>query len=452
MKYASRATVVQELERSTSCCALGATLLGAGWCAAVWASACAAVFAALCVPSSARAGEVEVLHFWTSPGEAQSVAEIKALMAERGHTWKDFAVIGGGGQNAMAALRQRVLSGQPPASASIKGPAIQEWASMNVLANLDAMAAFDHWDKVLPTVVKSHVKHNGHYVAVPVNIHRTNVLWMSAQVLRQSGVGTRPRSFTEFVAAAEKVKAAGHVALAHGGQPWQDFVLFESVAIGVGGPAFYRRAFVELDPAALAGAEMRRSLEAFRRLKAFTDDQSPGRAWDATTDLVIRDKAAFQVMGDWAKGEFIAAGRRPGTDFFCTPALVAGSAFSYVIDTFAMFQLKNWEAQKAQGYLAYVLLGAKFQDRFNKRKGSIPARMDLPLDEFDDCAKAARADFQASEAANTLVPSVAIGMAPATAIQAQLQSIVSSYWSNDGMTVNDAMSRLLQVSGGARQK
>jgi glucose/mannose transport system substrate-binding protein len=394
----------------------------------------------------------EVLHFWTSPGEAQSIAELKALIAERGHTWKDFAVIGGGGQNAMATLRQRVLAGQPPASASIKGPAIQEWAAANALANLDSMAEFDHWDKVLPAVVKGHVKHNGHYVAVPVNIHRSNVLWTSAEVLRKSGVKANPANLAEFMAAAEKVKSAGYVALAHGGQPWQDFVLFESVAIGVGGPDFYRRAFVQLEPAALAGAEMRRSLDTFRRLKAYTDDKSPGRAWDATTDLVIKDKAAFQVMGDWAKGEFIAAGRRAGADFFCAPALVPGPAFSYVIDTFAMFQLKNWEAQKAQGYLAYVLLGAKFQDRFNKRKGSIPARMDLPLDEFDDCAKAARSDFQASEAAQLLVPSVAIGMAPGTAIQTQLQSIVSSFWSNDGLSVNDTISRLLQVSGNARQK
>ncbi len=442
MKYASSPTSAQKLERSSWRWTPGTR----------WTRRALLLAAGLITAFAAAAGEVEVLHFWTSPGEAQSIAEIKSLIAERGHTWKDFAVIGGGGQNAMAALRQRVLSGQPPASASIKGPAIQEWASMNVLANLDAMAAFDHWDQVLPPVIKNHVKHNGHYVAVPVNIHRSNVLWTSAEVLRQSGVKANPTSFAEFIAAAEKVKSAGFVALAHGGQPWQDFVLFEAVAIAVGGADFYRRAFVQLEPAALGGAEMRRALEAFRRLKAFTDEQSPGRAWDATTDLVIKDKAAFQVMGDWAKGEFIAAGRRPGTDFLCSPALATGSAFSYVIDTFAMFQLKNWEAQKAQGYLAYVLLGSRFQDRFNKRKGSIPARMDLPLDEFDACAKAARRDFQASEAANTLVPSVAIGMAPATAIQSQWQSIVSSYWGNDGMSVNDAIARLLQVSGGARQK
>src|SRR5687767_5836483 len=104
---------------------------------------------ALCnslVTGQARAGEVEVLHFWTSPGEAKSVAEVKALIGVRGHTWKDVVVVGGGGGNAMAALKERVMSGNPPASASIKGPAIQEWAELNAFADLDAMASFDGWN------------------------------------------------------------------------------------------------------------------------------------------------------------------------------------------------------------------------------------------------------------------------------------------------------------------
>ena len=87
--------------------------------------------------SIAAAGEAEVLHFWTSPGEAKSVDELRALMAKRGHVWKDFSVVGGGGQNAMTALKERVISGKPPAAASIKGPAIQEWAKLNSFANLD---------------------------------------------------------------------------------------------------------------------------------------------------------------------------------------------------------------------------------------------------------------------------------------------------------------------------
>lgn len=391
---------------------------------------------------SATAGEVEVLHFWTSPGETKSIVQIKELIGVRGHTWKDFAVVGGGGQNAMTALKQRVQAGNPPASATIKGPAVQEWASLNILANLDAMAVFDHWDDVLPKVVQEHVKYRGHYVAVPVNIHRVNWLWSNSEVLRKSGVSAVPSTFEELLAAADKIKAAGFVPIAHGGQPWQDFVLFESIALGVGGAEFYKRAFIKLDPAALAGAEMKRTLEAFRRVKSYTDDKSRGRDWNVATDMVIQGRAAFQFMGDWAKGEFFAAGRELGRDFSCSAAPGSGGAFSYVIDTFAMFQLRNWEAQKAQGYLAYVLLSEKFQEQFNTRKGSIPVRMNVRLDNFDECARASRRDFDAT----TLVPSVAVDMALPTTTQAALRAVLSEFWNNDSEPVSEAMARLIQAS------
>ncbi len=160
-------------------------------------------------PQRARAIDVELLHFWTSPGEARSLDELKALIGVRGHRWKDFAVVGGGGQDAMAALKQRVQAGTPPASASIKGPALQEWAPQGVLAKLDAMATFDHWDEVLPPVVRDQVKYRGHYVAVPVNIHRVNWLWSNAEVLRKSGVAAVPTSFEELLVAAARIQAAG---------------------------------------------------------------------------------------------------------------------------------------------------------------------------------------------------------------------------------------------------
>jgi len=99
----------------------------------------AAVLAASLLPAAAFAGDVEVLHWWTSGGEAKSAAELKKMMTAKGHTWKDFAVAGGGGDNAMTALKTRVVSGNPPTAAQIKGPAIQEWGAEGVLADIDAM-------------------------------------------------------------------------------------------------------------------------------------------------------------------------------------------------------------------------------------------------------------------------------------------------------------------------
>ena len=100
----------------------------------------AAAVAMVVTAAAVQAGEVEVLHWWTSGGEAKSVGELKKIMQGKGHTWKDFAVAGGGGDNAMTVLKSRVVSGNAPAAAQIKGPAIQEWASEGVLANLDVTA------------------------------------------------------------------------------------------------------------------------------------------------------------------------------------------------------------------------------------------------------------------------------------------------------------------------
>ena len=109
--------------------------------------------AALLACGLAHAGEVEVLHWWTSGGEAKAAAALKATMQAKGHTWKDFAVAGGGGDSAMTVLKSRVVSGNAPAAAQIKGPSLQEWAREGVLANIDDVAKAEKWDELLPKVV-----------------------------------------------------------------------------------------------------------------------------------------------------------------------------------------------------------------------------------------------------------------------------------------------------------
>ena len=215
----------------------------------------AAIFCALATAS--YAGEVEVLHWWTSGGEAKSAAELRKIMQAKGHTWKDFAVAGGGGDNAMTVLKSRVVSGNPPSAAQVKGPAIQEWAAEGVLANMDATAKAEKWDAELPKVVADVMKYKGSYVAVPVNVHRVNWIWANADVLKKSGVDAMPKTWDEFFAASEKIKKAGFIPVAHGGQNWQDFTTFESVALGVGGTKFYQDALVKLDPKALTSDTMR---------------------------------------------------------------------------------------------------------------------------------------------------------------------------------------------------
>lgn len=392
-----------------------------------------------------QAGEVEVLHWWTSGGEAKAAAALKQQLQAQGHTWKDFAVAGGGGDNAMTVLKSRVVSGNPPAAAQIKGPSLQEWAAEGVLANIDDVAKANQWDSLLPKVVADVMKYKGSYIAVPVNVHRVNWLWINPEAFKKAGAKV-PTNWDEFFAAAEALKKAGIIPVAHGGQNWQDFTTFESVALGVGGGDFYKKALVQLDDATIKGPTMTKVLETFRRIKGYTDKNAPGRDWNLATAMVIKGEAGMQLMGDWAKGEFLAAGKVPGKDFVCTHAPGTAQAFTFNVDSFAMFKLRDESKIKAQKDLAAAIMSPQFQEVFNLNKGSIPVRLNMDLSKFDDCAKLSAKDFVQTAKSGGLVPSIAHGMAVPSAAQGAVQDVVSQFWNDDRMTVQQAQERLARAA------
>ena len=405
------------------------------------------VFATTALLSSAaavHAAEVEVLHYWTSGGEAKSVAELKKIMEAKGVTWKDFAVAGGAGENATTALKARVIAGSPPTAAQIKGPSIQEWGQEGVLANIDAAATAGKWDSLLPKVVSNTMKYQGHYVAAPVNVHRVNWLWINPEVLKKAGAKV-PTNWPEFFDAADKIQKAGFVAIAHGGQPWQDATVFETVALGVGGADFYNKALVKLDPATLTGPTMIKTFDTLGKIKGYIDKNAAGRDWNLATAMVINGKAGMQFMGDWAKGEFTAAGKVPGKDFLCVAAPGTDKSYTYNIDSIAMFKVKNPETQKAQLTLATAIMSPEFQEIFNLNKGSIPVRPDIPRTKFDSCAIKSMDDMAASSKAGTLEPSMAHGMAVNSAVQGAILDVVSKFM-NSNMTSQAAVQALAKAA------
>ncbi len=406
-----------------------------------------AIAAAVTLVSGAALAQqtsVEVLHWWTSGGEAKSAGELKKIMQAKGYGWKDFAVAGGGGGAAMTALKARVVSGNPPTAAQIKGPSIQEWGAEGVLANIDAAADEGKWNSLLPPVVAEVMKYKGHYVAAPVNVHRVNWLWVNPEVLKKAGA-TPPKTFDEFFAAADKIKKAGLIAVAHGGQPWQDATVFESVVLGVGGPAFFRKALVQLDPGAITSATMLKSFDTLARVKSYIDKDAAGRDWNLATAMVINGKAGMQFMGDWAKGEFTAAGKVPGKDFLCIEAPGTQGSYTFNIDSFAMFQQTDPNLVKAQLALATSIMSPEFQEVFNLNKGSIPVRSGVSRTKFDSCAIKSMDDMAGADKSGGLVPSFAHGMAIASSTQGAIVDVIAKFM-NSSMTSQQAVDALLKAS------
>lgn len=394
-------------------------------------------FASLCTINAHAAdskGSVEVVHYWTSGGEAKSADVLKQLIEKDGFTWQNSAVAGGGGAAAMTVLKTRAVSGNPPSAAQIKGPDIQEWGKLGLLTSIDNVAQANHWDNLLPASIAELMKFDGHYVAVPLNIHRINWLWTNPEVLRQAGVAHAPTTLEELYAAGDKLKAAGFIAIAHGGQPWQDTTVFEGLVLSLLGADGFKKAFIDNDEATFNSTKMTDVFVALRKLKTYLDPNGAGQDWNMETAKVINGQAGMQLMGDWAKSEWSAAGKQAGVDYECVPFPGSQGIYSYTIDSLAMFKLSSKNDtpgnNAARDDLAKIALEPQFQSVFNQNKGSIPVIKGLDMRQFDSCAQASAKDFAEAEKAGTMAPSMAFNMSTSQAVQGAVFDVVSNFMSN----------------------
>ncbi|MBL0729618.1 ABC transporter substrate-binding protein [Piscinibacter sp. HJYY11] len=386
-------------------------------------------FAAAAFISSAALAQqnVEVLHWWTSGGEAAALNVLKSNLEKQGVKWNDMPVAGGGGEAAMTAVRARVTSGNPPTAVQMLGFDITDWAKQNVLADLNELAAKEGWDKSVPKALQQFSKHNGKWVAAPVNVHSTNWVWANKEVLTKAGVTTEPRTWDEFIAAAEKVQKAGFVALAHGGQPWQEATVFDGVVLATGGVDYYRKAFIERDPATLASPTTEKVFQRMSQLRKLVDKDFSGRDWNVASGMVISGKAGFQIMGDWAKGEFINAKKVPGKDFLCFRIPGTQGSVTFNSDQFVMYKVGADKAA-AQTKLAGAILDPAFQSAFNVVKGSAPARTDVSDAAFDACGKKAIKDLAEANSKNTLVGSIAHGHAAPASVKSAFYDVITRHF------------------------
>ncbi|WP_041768487.1 ABC transporter substrate-binding protein [Pseudovibrio sp. FO-BEG1] len=375
------------------------------------------------------AADVEVLHWWTSGGEAAALNVLKKDLESQGIGWADMPVAGGGGESAMTVLRARVTAGNAPTAVQMLGFDIQDWAKEGALADLNAVAAKEGWDKVVPAALQRFAKYDGKWISAPVNVHSTNWVWANKAVLDKHGIAA-PTTWEEFTAALDKLKAAGVTPLAHGGQAWQDATLFDAIVMSTGGADFYKAAFIDLDEAALGSDTMKEAFDRMAVLRANVDENFSGRDWNLATAMVINGEAGFQMMGDWAKGEFLGAGKKPGEDFLCFRFPGTQDKVTFNADQFAMFD-QGGEVSKEQAALASAILSPTFQSAFNVVKGSVPARTDVSDEAFDACAKQGMKDLAAAAASGNLFGSMAHGHSAPASVKNAIYDVVTAHFNGE---------------------
>ncbi len=117
---------------------------------------------------------------------------------------------------------------------------IDTWVVADKMEPVTFLFEENGWFDVYPQGVIDILSYEGEIWSVPVNIHRSNVLWYNIAVFEENGV-TAPATFDEFFEVADTLQAAGVTPLALGDNGiWASTHLMETVLLGVLGPDGYR--------------------------------------------------------------------------------------------------------------------------------------------------------------------------------------------------------------------
>ncbi|WP_321897136.1 ABC transporter substrate-binding protein [Paraburkholderia heleia] len=373
--------------------------------------------------------KANVIHWWTSGGESAAIKQFALAYDQAGGKWVDNAIAGA--DQARATAINRIVGGEPPTAAQFNtSRQFHDLIDQGLLNNVDAVATKENWGTIFPESIVNAIRINGHYYATPVNIHMQDWFFYSKPAFAKAGIKGEPQNFDELFADLDKLKAAGLIPLALGGQAWQEKITFDAIFADMDRD-LYMKVYRDRDANAVNSPVFRNVLTTFKRLHNYVDPGSPGRNWNDATALVISGKAGMQIMGDWAKGEFSAANQVVGKDFGCFPGF-KNSPYMIAGDVFVFPKTDNPEQIKAQQLLATVMTSPAAQVAFNQKKGSIPVRPDVDTSGFDICAKEGMAIMKDK---SRQLPNPEMLIPPD--VQGALQDVITNFW-NKNQSAEDA--------------
>ncbi|WP_034334584.1 ABC transporter substrate-binding protein [Deinococcus misasensis] len=377
----------------------------------------------LAASAAAQSKQLEIFSWWAGDEGPALEALIKQYKAKYPNVdVQNATVTGGSGVNARAVLKTRMLGGDPPDSFQVH--AGQEltgtWVAAGRMEDLSALYKEQNWNKVYPKGLLDLISTNGKPWVVPVNVHRSNVMWYVPSKLKEWGI-TPPKTWDQFFTVCKSLQAKGVTPLALG-ENWTQQHLWESVALGTLGPADYlnlwNRKLKFNSPKAV------KVWENFGKVLACTNSDASGLSWQQAVDKVVAGDAAFNIMGDWAAGYLSTTLKlEPGVGFGYVPSPGTGGTFIMLADAFGLPKgVKN----KTEVMNWLRLIGSKAgQDAFNPIKGSISPRNDSDLSKYNKYSQSAAKDFRT----NKIVGSLVHGAAANEAFMSNFATVMEIYLS-----------------------
>jgi glucose/mannose transport system substrate-binding protein len=405
-----------------------------------------ALCASVALPSFANATDLEVTHWWTSGGEAAAVAEFaKAFDATKAadgsaNKWVDGA-IAGSGDTARPIIISRIMGGNPMGATQLNpGKDADELIAAGLMQDLTELATKEKWAEILrPKSQLDSCTVDGKVYCVPVNLHSAQWMWTNRKVFTDLGMEP-PKDINELIALAPKLMEAGiqPLSLAQG---WPVGLLVNDVLVAQAGVDNFVKVYKDRDVALARGPEFGKIFETLANIRQYTPADKMTPQWFEAVGLVITGKAAANIMGDWAGGEFQVAKMVAGKDYDCLPGLGVTPVLNTGGDVFYFPKSADPAVTAAQMTMASTLVTKEVQVAFNLKKGSLPMRADVDLSAANDCMQKGLAIL---DGPNPIVFPNDVQMIDRDSIN-QINDLFTEFMANPAVTAADAQEKFAAI-------
>jgi glucose/mannose transport system substrate-binding protein len=444
------ATNQKNIEDATFAYIANADVIHPGWKLAVPSQEDAEAFMAAYDPGKPEllfgkraAGQLVVGSWWTAGGEAEG---LKGMFKIYQKEYPDVeivnaAVAGGAGSVFKGVLKTRLIGGDPPDTFQLHaGLEVEGYSPEQYLEPLDDIYASEGLEQAFPADLLTLLNYKGHYWGVPVNIHRSNVVWYNKAILEGNGL-TAPTTFDEFFAVCDALKAKGVTCYGLGNNGgWEAGHALEGVLAGTCGAEKYRALWTGATP--WTDACVTTALENFKKMMSYANTDYPALDWAGAAQLIVDGKAAMTLMGDWANGFFTS---KAFTDYGWAPPPGTKGIFIALSDSFSL--TKNAPNPENASNWLKVCGSLEGQEAFNPQKGSICARTDCDPALFNTYLQSAMQDW----AVDAIVPSVCHGAAAIESWAQDFKDTVSLFLTSGDVAGTQAALQQACVDAGACQ-
>ncbi|WP_028136127.1 ABC transporter substrate-binding protein [Bradyrhizobium japonicum] len=413
--------------------------------------------ATLALPAFARAqGAVKprltAISQWSAGSDGAAITALGKKFEEKGGVWQ-HSPVPGFTTEMMNKLRAQIMAGDPPACSQLKGPEIAAWSKIAPTVDLDAVVAAAGYEKVVaPDLAKLH-KPGGKWIALPLQIYSTNMLFLSKRAMDKAKSDKIPVTWADFNELAEKMKAGGVAhPIANGGTRPDDGQKFEAALAGIS-PLAYRAAIMNLEKKALEGPEIKAAFAQVRKIADWMDPNVGAQHFSTNLKRFIDGDMGMMIMGGWAQGVLRNAGFKL-EDFMIAPGPSDNSKPVFLLnaDAFIFWQRKEADLQAGQTLMAQLVMDPAIQTMYSQITGSIPVRTDVDLsgEGWSEGQRTTAKALKDAIASNQAVLSMAHNMAQENGMTAAMIDVITEFVKNKTIKPEQAATRLAEAVEGAR--